>query len=148
MPAVWATALAAAGAYVRRLLLLHAPGTHQLLAALYSALPRGTTTVLTTIFSGLVATLAVLLLRPRVLRAGVKNVVPFLAVAGSTALAVLVPLAIGLAITSLGLKSTSWWTGDNGIIPGFCTWRDSVYHNAHFNARSSGNSRDDMHAIC
>ena len=105
MPAVWATALAAAGAYVRRLLLLHAPGTHQLLAALYSALPRGTTTVLTTIFSGLVATLAVLLLRPRVLRAGVKNVVPFLAVAGSTALAVLVPLAIGLAITSLGLLS-------------------------------------------
>lgn len=68
-------------------------------------LPDGTATVVTSIFSGLVATLAVLLLRPRVLRAGIKNIVPFLAVAGSTALVVLVPLAIGLTITALGLLS-------------------------------------------
>ena len=102
---MWATALAAARAYVQRQLLTYEPELYHQLVAVHSALPDGTATVLTTIFSGFVATLAVLLLRPRVLRAGIKNVVPFFAVAGSTALVVLVPVAIGLTITSLGLLS-------------------------------------------
>ena len=56
-----------------------------------------------------------------------------------------------VAIESLGLKSqyhptTSLWTGDSGGIPGFCTWGE--YYSAHFNTRSSGIPRDDLHAIC
>jgi hypothetical protein len=102
---MWAAALAAARVYVQRQLLAHEPELYQQLVAVHAALPDGTATVLTTIFSGLVATLAALLLRPRVLRSGIKNIVPFFAVAGSTALVVLVPIAIGLAITSLGLLS-------------------------------------------
>lgn len=103
--AAWATALAAAGAYLRRQLLVYAPEAHQLLGVAYAALPRGTVQVLTAIFSGLVATLAALLLRPRVLRAGFRNALPFFAVAGSTLLAVLIPAAIGASITALGLLS-------------------------------------------
>ena len=97
-----AAALAAASAYLRAQL---PPEVMRLVSAGYSALPAGTSTVLSTTFAGLVATLAVLLLRPGVLRAGVRNVLPFFAVAGSTLLAVLVPLAIGGAITVLGLLS-------------------------------------------
>ena len=73
---MWQTAFAAARAFVKRRLLRDAPELYRQLVVIYSGFPDGTATILSTIFSGLVATLAVLLLRPRVLRTGIKNVIP------------------------------------------------------------------------
>lgn len=81
------------------------PWLARLARASYAALPVGTSLVLQLVLGGLVATLAGLLLRPKVLRAGAKNVLPFLAVAGSTLLAMLVPVAVGAVLTMLGMLS-------------------------------------------
>ena len=92
-------ALSAAATYLTAALPTWA---RQVLRSSYAALPAGTGLLLRTIFSGLVAVLAALLLRPSVLRAGIKNVLPFFAVAGSALLAILLPIAIGTALTGLG----------------------------------------------
>ena len=95
-------ALSAAATYLTAALPTWA---RQVLRSSYAALPAGTGLLLRTIFSGLVAVLAALLLRPSVLRAGIKNVLPFFAVAGSALLAILLPIAIGTALTGLGMLS-------------------------------------------
>eukprot|EP01048_Picozoa_sp_COSAG05_P009467 COSAG05_NODE_780_length_7383_cov_123.317408_1_plen_541_part_00 len=81
------------------------PWARSVLQTSYAALPAGTGLLLRAVFGALVAVLAALLLRPSVLRAGVKNVLPFLAVAGSTVLAFLLPVAVGTALTGLGMLS-------------------------------------------
>jgi len=50
---------------------------------------------------------------------------------------------------ALGLRSTSWWTGNHGVIVAGCSWRDADHDNAHFNHwTSTGQPRADLHPIC